>query len=200
MNNRHHRTRRRIWPGIILTAAVITGSAILLSPTAYLDKAEAAPVTTQSATPTPTVSDNAYASLEAISVPKTAAIYISADTTDASTVTAPPYTEQDVVLLSKMIYGEARGLNAQEQALCIWTVLNRLADGRFGDSISAIVTAPHQFVGYREKNPVTPAIKAVVEDTLQAWANGAIAPTDAPYAVTHNYKYFTGHGGHNWFK
>lgn len=113
-----------------------------------------------------------------------------------------PYTDADIETLSKMVWGEARGCAAEEQALCIWTVLNRLADGRFGSSIEAIVTAPYQFAGYSEANPVTDEIQAVVIKALDAWAAGEDAPVLEPYATTSEYLYFTGgaDGLHNWFR
>lgn len=113
-----------------------------------------------------------------------------------------PYTDTDIEVLSKMVWGEARGCTAEEQALCIWTVLNRLADGRFGDSIEAIVKAPYQFAGYNQANPVTDEIQAVVINALEAWTAGEDAPVLEPYAVDGNYLYFTGgtDGLHNWFR
>jgi hypothetical protein len=119
---------------------------------------------------------------------------------------APPaYTEQDVVMLSKMVWGEARGLPAEEQALCVWTVLNRLGDGRFGGSIAEILTKPKQFIGYRVAHPVTDEIRSVVEGVLQAWSQGATAPVLPPYAETSGYLYFSGKRGadgrmHNYFR
>ena len=135
-------------------------------------------------------------------------------TTPAPTATATPapeatpeprYTERDIELLAKMVWGEARGCAPAEQALCVWTVINRLEAGRFGDTLEDVVTAPHQFVGYQAKHPVTDEIRTVVEDALAAWDNGETAPALPPYAGTGGYLFFTGGRGddgqlHNFFK
>lgn len=119
---------------------------------------------------------------------------------------APPYTEQDIIMLCKMVYGEARGCSAAEQALCVWTVLNRLDDGRFGSTIEYILTAKNQFFGYKQHFPVTDGIRAVVERVLEAWAAGESAPVLPPYAIRNDYLYFSGgHKDtqgklHNYFK
>ncbi len=117
----------------------------------------------------------------------------------------PPYSEQDIDMLAKMVWGEARGCAPEEQALCVWTVINRLEDGRFGDTLQEVLTAPHQFAGYKAKYPITDEIRAVVEDALAAWESGETAPTLPPYAKTSGYLYFTGARGddgqlHNFFE
>lgn len=84
----------------------------------------------------------------------------------------PPYTEQDITMLAQMVWGEARGCAKAEQALCVWTVINRLEDGRFGKTLQEVLTKPYQFAGYSPNNPVTDEIKATVEDALAAWARG----------------------------
>ncbi|NCB64202.1 MAG: hypothetical protein EOM52_11495 [Clostridia bacterium] len=119
--------------------------------------------------------------------------------------TEPPYTEQDASMLAQMVWGEARGCTKEEQALCVWTVINRLEDGRFGYTLQEVLTKPHQFVGYNPNNPITDEILAVVETALEAWARGETAPALPPYANTGEYLYFTGARGndgllHNFFK
>ena len=110
------------------------------------------------------------------------------------------YTPEDIELLAKMVWGEARGLNAEEQALCVWTVLNRLDYGGFGDSIRVVVTAKGQFNGYRAETPVEQEIIGVVAECLYEWNNGATAPVLPPYAYSSDCMYFTGDGQHNYFK
>ena len=110
------------------------------------------------------------------------------------------YTPEDIELLAKMVWGEARGLSEAEQALCVWTVLNRLDYGGFGDSIRAVVTAKGQFNGYNPDNSVEQEIIGVVALCLYQWNNGATAPILPPYAQSNDYLYFTGNGKHNYFK
>lgn len=117
----------------------------------------------------------------------------------------PRYTERDIEMLAKMVWGEARGCTPAEQSLCVWTVINRLEAGCFGNTLEEVLTTPRQFVGYKPKHPVTDEIRTVVEDTLAAWESGEIAPTLPPYAETSGYLFFTGRRGddgqlHNFFK
>ena len=114
----------------------------------------------------------------------------------------PPrrWTEQDVTTLARMVWGEGRGVSRNEQKLIVWTVLNRLDNGRYGNSIRQIVTARGQFVGYRSGHPVTDAIRGMVIDVLEAWDRGEEAKIYPPFARYANYLYFHGDGRHNWFR
>jgi len=118
---------------------------------------------------------------------------------------APPpsprrWTDQDVVTLARMVWGEGRGVSRNEQKLIVWTVLNRLDNGRYGGSIRQIVIARGQFVGYRPSHPVTDAIRYMVVDVLEAWDRGELAKVYPPFARVSNYLYFHGDGRHNWFR
>ena len=63
-------------------------------------------------------------------------------------VIEPAYTEHDVELLAKTLYGEARGIpSVDEKAAVIWCILNRVDDHRWPDSIEGVVTQPGQFAG-----------------------------------------------------
>lgn len=49
------------------------------------------------------------------------------------------FAEADVVALARMLYGEARGCTVDNQAKCVWCVLNRVDDPRFPDTIIGVV-------------------------------------------------------------
>jgi len=126
------------------------------------------------------------------------------DIVDALDPAPPPpprrWTYQDVTTLSRMVWGEGRGVSRNEQKLIVWTVLNRLDNGRYGNSIRQIVTARGQFVGYHSGFPVTDAIQEVVIYVLEAWDRGEDAKVYPPFARDSNYLYFRGDGRHNWFR
>lgn len=112
-------------------------------------------------------------------------------------------TNSDVVLLAKMVWGEARGCAPEEQRLVVWTVLQRVdAGGVFAqyDTIEAAVTAPGQFVGYNEQHPVDVDIYNLCLEALSDWQSGAEPPTHETYAPTAPYYFFEGDGRHNWFR
>lgn len=80
-------------------------------------------------------------------------------------------SNQERDLLARMLYGEAgRGVDPFE---VLHTVLNRMSSPLFKGSITEIVTAKNQYVGYRAENPVTPAYRRMVDIVVEDWeANG----------------------------
>ena len=108
------------------------------------------------------------------------------------------YSSQELTLVAKTVWGEARGCSRDEQKLVVWCICNRADAG--DQSIEDVVTAPHQFAGYRESNPVEEHILEVVREVLEAWSRGEEALVLEPYATTSNYQFFSGDGRHNWFR
>ena len=81
-------------------------------------------------------------------------------TTPEPTPTVPLWSEEEVDVLAKMVWGEARGVPSDtEKAACVWCALNRVDQG-YG-SITTVVTAPYQFIGYGADNPIDDEIKAL---------------------------------------
>lgn len=108
------------------------------------------------------------------------------------------YSSHEVTLVAKTVWGEARGCSREEQMLVVWCICNR-ADAR-GQSVEQVVTASHQFAGYRESNPVDEDILEVVREVLEAWARSEEALVLEPYSTNSDYQFFTGDGYHNWFR
>ena len=120
------------------------------------------------------------------------------------------YTDEDIIVLAKMLYGEARGVGELnvggrcvsskcQQAAVIWTVLNRY-DAGYSDSISRVVTAPNQFVGYRESNPVDEELMDLVKDVLDRWNDEKHGETDVGRVLPADYLWFRGDGKYNHFR
>lgn len=109
-----------------------------------------------------------------------------------------PYTEREVEICAKLLYGEARGCTVEEQKLVIWCICNR-AD-KYGQTIERVATAPQQFLGYSSCNPVLEELCSVVREVLDAWARGEEALVYPPYATSSEYLFFYGDGVHNWFR
>lgn len=109
------------------------------------------------------------------------------------------YTAEDAEIIAKAVWGEARGCTPEGQAKVVWTILNRVDDDRFPDTIRGVVTQPHQFYGYSPNFPVEPEILAVVNDVLSRWGaekNGETIERDLPAS----YLWFTGDGAQNCFR
>jgi len=110
------------------------------------------------------------------------------------------WTDDCADVISRMVWGEARGVSRNEQKLVVWTVINRLENGRYGSSLIGVVRARGQFTGYSPRFPVTDAIREMVVEVLEAWDRGEEAKVYPPFARTPNYLYFHGDGQHNWFR
>ena len=104
------------------------------------------------------------------------------------------YSEEELHMIAKTVWGEARGLNEYEQSLVIWCILNRYDHGGFGSSIEEIVTKPYQFQGYKENFPVDQDILRLCEDVLFRWETGMEGRT-----LPEEYLYFYGDGWHNYY-
>ena len=112
------------------------------------------------------------------------------------------WTDYDVIVLSRMVWGEGRGVSRNEQKLIVWTAINRY-EHRFANAengLTGIVRSPGQFVGYSSWFPVTPEIREVVVEVLEAWDQGEQAKVYPPFSRCPHYVFFSGHSGHNWFR
>lgn len=120
------------------------------------------------------------------------------------------YTEEDAIVLTKMVWGEARGIGTYEingncvsskcqQAAVIWTVLNRY-DAGYADTIIEVVTAKNQFVGYRASNPVDEELMELVMDVLDRWNKEKHGESDVGRVLPADYMWFRGDGRYNYFR
>lgn len=114
--------------------------------------------------------------------------------------------EHEITMLARLVWGEAGSCPADEQRLVVWTVFQRVDDGRFGgDSIEDVITARNQFMGYSPKNRVDSEIYDMCTEEYLKWKNGEEAPTLEPYAPETPYFFFEGRRGedgklHNFFR
>lgn len=74
------------------------------------------------------------------------------------------YTQDDLMLLARLVYGEARGESFTGQVAVAAVVLNRLEDGRFGSTIREVIYEQDAFTvvndGQINLKPNSTAIKA----------------------------------------
>ena len=109
------------------------------------------------------------------------------------------FTEDDVIAVAKMLWGEARGCDLENQIGCVWIVCNRVDDPRFPDTIQGVVAQPSQFFGYSPSFPVTDELYAVALDVLTRWSlekQGVAVERELPST----YLWFTGDGVQNHFR
>ena len=109
------------------------------------------------------------------------------------------FTEDDVVAMAKMLWGEARGCVLDNQQKAVWCVLNRVDDPRFPDTIQGVLSQPSQFFGYSPNFPVTDELYTVALDVLTRWSlekQGVTVERELP----NTYLWFTGDGVQNHFR
>lgn len=110
------------------------------------------------------------------------------------------YTQDDVDMLARLIYTEARGVKSRtEQAAVVWVVLNRLDNpDRPQKTIAEVVCAPYQF-DYRPWAPVLPEFEELAEDVLSRWQTEKQGQVDVGRVLPAEYQYFNGRCCRNWF-
>lgn len=108
------------------------------------------------------------------------------------------YTEDDIVMLARLMYDECRGVQSiTEQACVAWTVLNRV-DASSG-SVSEVITAPNQF-SYCSSAPVLDDLYWLADDVLSRWNAEQNGETSVGRVLPPDYQWFVGDGEHNYFR
>jgi hypothetical protein len=126
------------------------------------------------------------------------------ETTPAETETEPE-TEaktdaraRDIELLGRTIWGEAGGVESTaERAAVAWCILNRV--DAWGKTIEEVVTAPHQFYGYRTDGTCPQEHLDLAEDVLSRWESEKLGTCASGRTLPAGYLYFTGDGSRNHF-
>lgn len=106
--------------------------------------------------------------------------------------------QRDIELIAKTVYGEARGCSVVEQSAVIWCILNRV-DAGWG-TIEDVVTAPYQFTGYKESNPIQGDFVELAIDVLLRWQAEKYCIGEVGRTLPDNYLYFHGDGKQNIFR
>ena len=109
------------------------------------------------------------------------------------------FTEDDVIAVAKMLWGEARVCTRDNQQKAVWCVLNRVDDSRFPDTIQGVLSQPSQFHGYSPNFPVTDELYAVALDVLTRWSMEKQGVT-VERELLPEYVFFTGDGIQNNFR
>lgn len=116
----------------------------------------------------------------------------------------PPklYTDKDVEVVAKTVYGEALITHSDmEMAAVVWCILNRVDSKGYacGGTIEYVTTFPGQFHGYSEDHPVTEHIEQLVIDVFERWTAEKNGEENVGRVLPKEYLYFWGDGKHNYF-
>lgn len=104
----------------------------------------------------------------------------------------------EIEYIGRTIWGEAGGIpDPAERAAVAWCILNRV-DAR-GQSIQTVVTADHQFLGYRRRGECPQEHLDLAADVLTRWKREKAGETNVGRTLPAGYQYFYGDGQHNYF-
>lgn len=109
------------------------------------------------------------------------------------------FDEEDVIACARMLWGEARGCDLENQMGCVWIVCNRVDDPRFPDTIKAVIQQPGQFHGYSTSFPATDELKEVARDVLTRWSLEKQG-VEVERELHSDYLFFYGDGVKNHFR
>lgn len=119
------------------------------------------------------------------------------------------YTEQDVIAMAQMVYGEGWVTQSDtEMSWIMWCVCNRFCSGdpfyRDCESLYDIITQYYgtnsqQFHGYDPSNPVEERLVNLARDVLDRWSAEKQGATDVGRTLPAECLYFWGDGQHNYF-
>lgn len=115
------------------------------------------------------------------------------------------YTEEDVIALAQMAWGEALVTKSDtEMAATMWCVLNRYDSGdpyyAKCNGISGIVKQSGAFHGYHASNPVDEHLVWLAQDVLDRWCAEKAGYEDVGRVLPAEYLFFHGDGRHNHFR
>ena len=109
------------------------------------------------------------------------------------------FDEEDVIACARMLWGEARGCDLENQMGCVWIVCNRVDDPRFPDTIKAVIQQPGQFHGYSTSFPATDELMDVARDVLTRWSLEKQG-VEVDRELSSDYLFFHGDGVKNHFR
>ena len=113
---------------------------------------------------------------------------------------ALPWTYEEVEMLAKTIWAEARGVpSTARQAAVAWCALNRLDAGGYGDTLAEVLSKPYQFA-YDPASPVTDEFLTLADDVLCRWYLEKTGAQDVGRTLPEDYLFFEGDGLENHFR
>lgn len=120
-----------------------------------------------------------------------------------------PVTDEEIIMLAKTMYAESQvvywnndkwGVSyTARQAAVGWIALNRYDSGRFGDTLSEILSKPAQFA-YSSDTVATEHMLWLASDIVERWWAEQQGKTDVGRTIPADYLFFSGDGRENYFR
>jgi len=131
-------------------------------------------------TPSPSSTTSSLVELTSVSTP--------AETSEPTPV-PPLVPDFEIELVAKTLRGECYDDQPDDKREVVKVICNRVSDGRFGDSIEAVITAPRQFHGFRPSIVPTANDYEIAREVLTEWYECGCVPLG-------EYLFFSSGGGH----
>lgn len=109
---------------------------------------------------------------------------------------------QEIIMMAKTGWGEARGSSTTEVAGVYWNILNRVDSPLWPDTIAEVITQrnPIQYCGWDADYPVDAELLELAKDVVTRWLAEKFSEPDAGRVLPKEYVYFSGDGKHNYFR
>lgn len=107
--------------------------------------------------------------------------------------------EQEIYMMAKVIFREARGMCTDQQAAVAWNILNRVDNPRFDSAISAVITSPSQYA-WIEDTPLWDEHIHLAQDVIYRWLLEKAGYTNVGRVLPADYLYFFGYDGLNYYR
>ena len=112
------------------------------------------------------------------------------------------FTEGEIIIAAKTVWGEARGIQSRmEQAAIVWCFLNRV--DAYKTSLGEAITAPGQFhydASFSTVDDYGRDITELVRDVIGRWEREKNGQTNVGRVLPEDYLWFGGDGAHNHFR
>lgn len=118
-------------------------------------------------------------------------------------------TDEEIVMLAKVLYREAGALGWRgtqygvsykaRQAAIAWCALDRVTDPNYPDTLKGVLTYPYAFA-WIEDTPVTDELLWLAQDVTARWWREQCGETDVGRTLPNTYHFFGGDGKENYFR
>ena len=139
----------------------------------------------------------ALAALSIANTPEAELMVVEMEPVEAAAAQAEIALDEDEIdLLARTIYAEARGCSTMEQAAVAWCVLNRV-DAGYG-TVEEVLTAPHQFASWGGE--IGQEQLDIAADVMMRWEREKAGESDVGRVLPREFLWFTGNGSENLFR
>lgn len=112
------------------------------------------------------------------------------------------YSQEEAIIVAKIMYNESRGIKSKTELACIvWTIVNRV-DAGMGQNVEAVARAKNQFAytaGAKTISDYGYDLVALAKDVMDRWSKEKAGFSNVGRVLPKGYLWYYGDGKHNWF-